>query len=261
MRKIENNELKNIQLEIMKDIHKFCEEEHICYSLCAGSLLGAVRHEGFIPWDDDIDIMMPRPDYDKFLIKYNQKKGKYNVVAYEIDKKCPYNYAKVYDNTTKLIENTDYTYNIGVNVDVFPVDGFKPKCGILTKQVFLRNILNIKILKINKKRNILKNTILRIFKIIMAPISIEFIVKAMCENQKKSSFNESEYVMCIYGVRNDALVNKKIFNCRKLVKFENYHFYIICEYDEWLRKRYGNYMCLPPLENQINHHTFEAYYL
>ena len=75
MRKMTLQEIQTVNLELMKDIHAFCVKNNIHYSLAYGSLIGAVRHKGFIPWDDDIDIMMPRPDFERFSHEYKSEKG------------------------------------------------------------------------------------------------------------------------------------------------------------------------------------------
>ena len=82
MREMTLEEIQQVSLEILKDVHRFCVENDIKYSLCYGTLLGAIRHNGFIPWDDDIDIMMPRPEYDRFIRLYQSEKG-YKLFAAE----------------------------------------------------------------------------------------------------------------------------------------------------------------------------------
>lgn len=68
-------EIQNVSLDILKDLHKFCVENNINYTLCGGTLLGAIRHNGFIPWDDDVDVAMPRPDYERFIKEFHSEKG------------------------------------------------------------------------------------------------------------------------------------------------------------------------------------------
>ena len=98
------SEIRAIQLDIMQDIHDFCEQNSIRYFLCAGTLIGAIRHNGYIPWDDDIDIMMPRPDYDRFMDIYNSKGGYYKFIDHKINNKYALPFGKVYDDRTILDE-------------------------------------------------------------------------------------------------------------------------------------------------------------
>ena len=125
MRKISDEDMKVLALTMLKDVAKFCDDHNIKYYLCGGTLLGAVRHKGFIPWDDDIDIMMPRPDYLRFLELYNGTNPRYVVKGIENDDRYWRPFAKVFDLHTELDEPI---YNVKgltnhVFLDVFPVDG------------------------------------------------------------------------------------------------------------------------------------------
>ena len=114
-------ELKHIQLDMLSDIAEFCEQNNIKYFLAYGTLIGAIRHKGYIPWDDDIDICMPRPDYDKFLSLYNKKDSAYKAVAFELDENYKLPFAKVNDTRTVMWE-TMYDQDVfGVYIDVFPL--------------------------------------------------------------------------------------------------------------------------------------------
>ena len=111
------NELHTIQLNILDAIHQFCAENEITYFLSSGTLIGAVRHKGFIPWDDDIDLYMPRESYEKF-IKLFYRRGKYVLFSSETVENYPWTFAKVVDSETKLVEAYYPDFEIGINVDV-----------------------------------------------------------------------------------------------------------------------------------------------
>ena len=120
-------DIRPLQLRILKNllaIDKVCKEHNLRYYIMAGTMLGAVRHKGFIPWDDDLDIGMPRADYD--LLMTNAKEWlpePYEAVCAENDKEYPLPFAKIQDADTTLIERMHLKYLGGVYIDVFPLDG------------------------------------------------------------------------------------------------------------------------------------------
>ena len=122
MDKLTTAEVKKIELDMLAYIHKVCVENNIRYWVCGGTLIGAIRHNGFIPWDDDIDIDMPRPDFERF--KKIADSSRYMLLTAE-NEKYYYASAKLVDNNTVLNEN-NFEGNIdglGVFVDIFPLDG------------------------------------------------------------------------------------------------------------------------------------------
>lgn len=124
MKKIETEEMKKLELDMLIDVAKFCDENDIRYYLSGGTLLGAVRHKGFIPWDDDIDISMPRPDYLKFVSTYNGSSEFYQVQSIENNDKYWRTFAKVFDTRTYLKEDAIRMPKDGngVFIDIFPID-------------------------------------------------------------------------------------------------------------------------------------------
>ena len=114
-------EKKKILVSILSEVHNFCDENNLKYFLPGGTLIGAVRHKGFIPWDDDIDIYMPRNDYEKFLCEFNKESERYQVISLKTDGYyLPF--GKVIDTKTVLIENVDSDYKMGIYLDIFPLD-------------------------------------------------------------------------------------------------------------------------------------------
>ena len=123
MKKIEDiQELRQIQMGILDEVHQFCEQHGLRYFLSSGTLIGAVRHRGYIPWDDDIDIYMPRQDYEQFLLTYTDAKGIYRAINPATEPHYYYTFAKVVDQRTRMVEKETEGYEIGVYLDIFPVD-------------------------------------------------------------------------------------------------------------------------------------------
>lgn len=122
MRELNLQDLQKIELDILQDVHSFCEQHNIVYSIAYGSLIGAIRHKGFIPWDDDIDIIMPRPDFERFLNEY--KSDKFELVSpHSNDSYIAY--GRVCDNKRTISQSGIpwCSKDVGVWIDLFPVDG------------------------------------------------------------------------------------------------------------------------------------------
>jgi len=124
MKKISQLTQKQILLQILIYVDSICKQNSIEYSLCGGSLLGAIRHHGFIPWDDDVDILLSRPNYEKLIDVLKKKKDKYKLLL-DTDKGSYYAYTKLFDSRTIL--KTKYKFDqkvgLGIFIDIFPIDG------------------------------------------------------------------------------------------------------------------------------------------
>ena len=142
MRIITSEELRKIQLDLLQKTADFCESNGLRYFLCGGTLIGAVRHKGYIPWDDDIDIAMPRSDYEKFISIFNRPQNYYQVMSFETNPDYAYAFAKVYDNRT-ILKELHYKGTIGAYIDVFPADAVKDAAQI-RKIMLLHKVLNTK---------------------------------------------------------------------------------------------------------------------
>jgi lipopolysaccharide cholinephosphotransferase len=120
------NELQKKQLEILKEFDRVCRENNLTYFANGGTCIGAIRHNGFIPWDDDVDVMMPREDYEKLLKLQNPwSDSKYFLQTFRTDKHYVLNFAKLRDSSTTYLESLFYNIrqNHGVWIDIFPLDG------------------------------------------------------------------------------------------------------------------------------------------
>ena len=260
MKPISDTELKSIQLEIMKHVHNFCESNHINYSLAYGSLLGAIRHKGFIPWDDDIDIVMLRKDHERFLQLYPKHSDLYKVHSLESDPNYAYAFAKVSDPRTLLVENVN-AQNIGVNIDVFPLDNafddLEQSQKYAKKISLLKYLYRLKFLKTSKKNAPWKRVFMRIGKIAVLPLTLRKLATKISSYAKSNTNQESKYVVMMVGTTPQAtlrqIVERSWFNSYTTVPFEGTQLKIITEFDKYLSHEYGDYMTPP--KNKTSPHT------
>lgn len=261
MKKIEIDELKKIQLQILDDIVAFCDKEKLTYFLAYGTLIGAIRHNGYIPWDDDIDLVMPRDDYDYFLHHYNGSTERYKVLDYEVDSKYLYSFGKVIDTKTLLIENCHINYELGVHVDIFPLDNVDEKGKMLRHERFVRKIIFLKTMPWSSKRNILKNIILTIGRMVFSVIPLKVLIKHTIKYAKQMNGKDISTVSVpVEGAANLAGWDKKWFEEIEYHQFEGKEYKIPQGYDAWLRSLYGNYMELPPEDQRESLHDIEAFW-
>ena len=259
MRIIDLEELRSIQLDLLQKTADFCEENGLRYFLCGGTLIGAIRHKGFIPWDDDIDIAMPRPDYDQFVKSFNQPENYFQVVNLETNSEYAYAFAKVYDNRTIMNELHYPGDTFGVYIDVFPADGVKEVAQI-KKLMFLHKILNTK--KANYYHRTISKKIINTFgKLLLLPFSAHRIATWMDNEARKYAFGSVPMAGVIansLGI--GEMVDKSVFDSDVYREFEGHEYRVPIGYDTWLRSIYGDYMQLPPVEHRVTHHTFEAWW-
>lgn len=264
MKEIDSQELKSIQLSILRSVHDFCVTHNIKYSLAFGTLLGAVRHHGYIPWDDDIDIMMLRSDYEKFIRSYESHE--YRVITHDLNPNYMLPFAKVYALQTILYEASNMNVELGINIDVFPVDNY-PQKEKEAKRFFLQkkivsDIHSLKIIKLSKYRDVLKNVLLCISQIVLAFIPLSFLTNRIERISKRYAGQMTDTIGIIAPTdsRYKWRVPKKVFNDYSSLLFEQESFMAIVDYDCYLKSTYGDYMQLPPVEQRISHHQFKAYW-
>lgn len=262
MKKITDRELRQTQLKVLATIHCFCVKNKIKYFLVGGTLIGAIRHNGFIPWDDDIDIAMLRRDYEKFISTFHA--NGYYIASPQTINNYYAPFAKVVDETTRLKEHISSEIEIGVNVDVFPYDNVPDDLQKAKKQYSKSRILyNLLLMKslVYKKRPPLKNLTYLFGKIITKPLSYDYLTKQIEKNAKKynnqTSGKVSQIVYPLY--KEKTTWPKSLFDEIVLHKFENEEYFIPKGYDKMLRITYGDYMILPPKEQQVAHHDYDAW--
>ncbi len=267
MKQLDIDEIKKIQLSILDYVHKFCVENDIHYSLCGGTLIGAVRHKGYIPWDDDIDIMMPRPDYEKFCSIFNLTCENLNlkVLTCFNDKQYFQPFAKVVDTRTKLMEFYDRPVdNLGVYIDVFPAD-FLPDNSVdrekYWKRIFKRrNFATIIYQKKNRKEGCIKSFLRILLFYLFYPLPANVFAKLVNNFAVKRNL-PSDYMACsVFGYGEKEEMPKSVFDYFVELDFEGKKYNAMYDYKTYLTNIYGDYMELPSIEKQIPKHDFKAFW-
>lgn len=284
-RELSVDEHKKRALAILVEIAEFCDNNGFEYSLAYGTLIGAVRHKGFIPWDDDIDIQMPRPDYERFAEAFNSVPHKMNLRAVmPKDDISKHTFLKVCDFDTAKIENGVYYKNgeyLGVDVDIFPVDGlyadenkykqaFEEKMKLYKRHSIIVTGLYTGDLKKNfvSLLKLIKRCLVyaqgRIFPVVFKTWSKEYILDKLHELETAVTYCDAEIVginVSLFDYFGDKYP-KTCFESYVIADFEGgYKFKIPVGYDTILTTQYGDYMTPPPLEQQVTHHGNKVYEL
>lgn len=257
-------ERKEIGINILNELDKICREHGITYFLAYGTLIGAVRHNGFIPWDDDIDVWVPIGDYEK-LLSVLTKESKYQVLNNISDVHWPRCFAKLSDSTTIIEDGTDenkFATPRGVAVDLFPLFGCK------NDRKWLEGIVRIRDSRLrmyNYENGILsKSGVVNKGKIAYSALcrmighSQEYYAGLLLNKEKE--LTETGYLGCPispYNVRD--VHNETAFSRTVQHVFEDGTYPIPVGWDSILTDLYGNYMQLPPVEKQITNHNVRAY--
>lgn len=261
---IAGDRLKAVLYEILQDVHHFCERNGIRYCLYGGTLLGAVRHKGFIPWDDDIDIAMPRPDYERFCKTYVS--NRYAVHTYKTDPDYLMPFAKVCDNRTVLVENRYPHISLGVNIDVFPLDGVESIQDAREKEIRRRNLyyfLDLRNISWKQMRREFRHWILRsIQHFALRLVPNRFFVGRFERDMAKTGFGEHPFRGCVvwgYGV-SETCPADVYSDFGGTMEFESGRFHVQKGWHEYLSSVFGDYMQLPPEEKRKTVHSSSAWW-
>lgn len=236
----------------------FCRANNLNYSVCAGSMLGAVRHKGMIPWDDDVDVMMPRPDYDRFIkltLNKDMSEG-YDVISAYNSKTYYLPWAKVLDKNTTLIETVwSKDCPTGAYIDVFPVDGV-PRDKKLARRhfrSFFRHRHRGEILSVGKERANWRLKLKYLAYRLLFNIQKEFLKADAIAS--RYSFDVGRDVQVYSGGYGDReMLDRSIFNEYIDLPFEDMTCRAVKKTEYYLTRFYGDYMQMPPEEDRQSHH-------
>lgn len=259
MKKLTVSELRDVQMSILDTVHEFCISNGIKYSLSDGTLIGAVRHKGFIPWDDDIDIYMPRADYERFEELFPSiKDGRYVLSSMYRDKEWHSTFAKVWDNRTISEIGSKNTKPYGVFIDIFPVDDVPDDISewksYMRIMKYRNKILSNRFRAISKKRSVANNFAIIILRILTFWLSPQKALMLMDSYAQK--YNNKGYHSCFensYGPDLKAPFPKELFNELKYYPFENREYLAFADADTYLTLSFGDYMQLPPEKDRVHH--------
>ncbi len=255
-----NYDIRILQRKIignLEAIDTVCREHGLRYYLWAGTMLGAVRHKGFIPWDDEMDICIPRPDYEQLISHWREWLPQpYEVIAPETDPTYPYPFAKIEDASTTVLERPDFKFLEGIYIDVFPIDGApadeQKRKSHFKRYKFWRHLLFLRgrdPFKHGKgPRSWFPWLLHKLY-------SLEDLQNKVKSYMTKYPYDESDYV-CDYDDGLRGVIEKRILSTPQVYPFEDKQFLGVEHYDEYLSNKYGDYMQLPPVEKQIQHHFF-----
>lgn len=259
---LNTKKLQSIELDALLNVDSICDKLGIRYFLVGGTLLGAVRHKGFIPWDDDIDIGMLREDYDLFVQKAQDLLPDYLFVQnYKTDENVPFNFTKIRNSRTTFIETTvkNVKMNHGVYIDVFPID-YYPENILIAKIKnallhFIAQRFNRDYYSERKLNYVLVRKVVNFFSYLLfkktkqAVVAREHIIKFGRKSKLMRNYSG------VWGKR--EIVPAECFGSFIRLDFEGHQLMAPAAYDLYLSHIYGDYMKLPPVEKRVTHHYTE----
>ena len=267
MKELTLQELKDNEFNLLKEIDAFCKENNIRYFLAYGTLLGAIRYKKFIPWDDDVDVLIPREDYDRMISIFNDSE-RYRLFTHEKCSDYLFPFAKLCDMTTIKEEfGYDNPLKLGVDIDLFPLDSWdddlekaKLEAARIGNLMFCLNLTKLKkAYSVNIVKRIAKSFLMVVCKLLGSEYFLRQIQKETVKEGQKGNNYVGAKSWCVYGER--GIIPAEAFSEAVDVEFEGEMFPAPKGWDAYLTCLYGDYLPEPPKEKQKTHHGFKAYRL
>lgn len=267
MKELSLQEIKQYELGILKVFHSFCVENNIRYFISHGTLLGAIRYKGFIPWDDDLDVLVPREDYDRLLTIFKDTE-RYQLISFEKNKDYAFPYAKLCDMSTRKIEGGYKSLTaLGLDIDVFPLDHWDDNIELARKEVkqqkkYMFRLGLSKLQKpdsLNPAKRFVKGIAMAFCKVFGSSYYVEKLIHGAHKPEQKGSRYLGGKAWNVYGERD--ILPAEVFAEAIELEFEGEKFFAPVGYDAFLSSLYGDYLPEPPVEKRKTHHSFKAYKL
>lgn len=255
--------IQDTLLRMLKWFHEFCVNHNITYYAIGGTMLGAARHNGFIPWDDDIDIGVPRPSYEKLIeLLKSPVDGYFLETPYSGNDDYLYAFSKLYDTNTTLVEQLRTPFKRGIYCDIYPLDGIGNSWEDAQKNFRRFKKMNVflmlRICTIEKRRIWYKNLV-----VISGGWIIEKLIggkrlsMSVADFARKINSDESAYIANLMGrYGNREICKREYFGVPTLYPFEDIQLYGPEKYDEYLTTIYGDWRKLPPEDKRHTKHNF-----
>ena len=260
-RKVSLEESKKIMYEILKSVDDCCRKHNLRYTLDWGTLLGAVRHHGFIPWDDDIDLSMPREDFNKFREVFNN--DRYDVLTTD-DPQWGWNYMRICDKTTIVIfdANTEKIRRHGLWLSIFPIDGIPDSTSqweIQKKKInFFHGLCRLKRSGWTDGVSFIRNFLKMVARLTLKLVPMTWLAKKEEFWLSKVNIKDSE-MSFQRDIDYHARPSRYYFDYVDL-DFEGGKFMAMAEYHKYLTDEFGDYMQFPPEDQRVPSHGYVAYY-
>lgn len=263
-------DIQKISFEILRVIKAICEKEHLHYALAYGTLIGAVRHKGYIPWDDDVDIMMPRPDFEKlmeYFKSHNDQLLPYMPLNRSVNKDYPYTMTRIIDTRYILDVANEKPCGMGVFVDIYVLDGagntmeeaqkLLHKTKKYPSSIFLSTRLK---LKNGGTKGVVKNILKPFFYLYVKIMGRSYFERKLYQIISRYYYDEFSYLGCLeWDNLGDSAMAKYDIENPVEVEFNGEKFLAPSNWDYYLTRAYGDYMTPPPVKDRVYHHLYKAY--